>query len=419
MSESDDEAAEAYYEAAQRRLGCLGTSLVDIQCFYYACLLEKFAFRPLQSWMYLQQAATRLRVYHMERRGEEKRRHTSGQDDSHHFEQRAFWTIRKAERYIFINSTTRVDLPLVVQGRVTDYAIYDTSREFATELGITLASDLTGFEYPATFSTPPESLNHLSPNGDGDDTDMSDVFSPRRNESIWFFYVTEISLRRTLDEVLSVIYEKGEQSWIENIDLVCRQYYESEKQISDWYYITNPSLSPQVSQKANHHLGRQSHLPPSMRYDAASQPHNEMGYYLESRLEEWNECILRPLVYYCLHYPPSKPPTPSITALAQRDMTLCVNCILRCASYDRHGGTWVVLRRAFRCTLIMLAAVVADGPLRPPENWRELTRTSIATLARWSVGARDLQRMRRVLERVFCAVCNLEADIMLVESRGV
>lgn len=116
MSESDDEAAEAYYEAAQRRLGCLGTSLVDVQCFYYACLLEKFAFRPLQSWMYLQQAATRLRIYHMERRGKEKRLHTSGQDGyraesspsttSYHFEQRAFWTIRKAERYIFINSTT-------------------------------------------------------------------------------------------------------------------------------------------------------------------------------------------------------------------------------------------------------------------------------------------------------------------------
>lgn len=63
---------------------------------------------------------------------------------------------------------------------------------------------------------------------------MSDVFSPRRNEFIWFFYLAEISLRRTFDEVLSVIYEKGEQNWIENIDLVCRQYYESEKQISDW-----------------------------------------------------------------------------------------------------------------------------------------------------------------------------------------
>jgi len=243
MSESDDEAAEAYYEAAQRRFGFLGTSLVDIQCFYYASLFERYAFRPLQAWMYLQQAATRLRVHNMQRHGQENRLRMGGQGDypvesestgagsaiSYHLEQRAFWTIHKAERYLYLDRTT-VDLLLIVQFRLANCAIHDTSREFATALGITLASDLTGFKSPTAFPTPPESLNNLTP---GDDGDMSDVFSPRRNEFIWFFYLAEISLRRTLDEVLSVIYEKGEQSWIENIDLVCRQYYESEKQISD------------------------------------------------------------------------------------------------------------------------------------------------------------------------------------------
>ena len=155
-----------------------------------------------------------------------------------------------------------------------------------------------------------------------------------------------------------------------------------------------------------------------MRYDPASQPDNEMGYYLESRFEEWNECILRPLAYYCLHYPSTKPPTPSIVALAQRHMTLCENCILRCANYDRHGGTWLVLRRAFRSTLIILAAVVAYGPVQPPETWRELTSTTIITLTRWSAGVRDLQRMRRVLERVLSAVCDAEASRMVVENEA-
>lgn len=152
-----------------------------------------------------------------------------------------------------------------------------------------------------------------------------------------------------------------------------------------------------------------------MRYDPTSQPNNEMAYYLEGRMEEWNECILRPLVYYCLHSPPGKPPPPAIVALGQRDMTLCVNCIMRCASHGRHGGTWVVLRRTFRCTLIILAAVLAEGPLRPPENWQELTGVSIATLRRWAPGVRDLQRMGRVLERVFRAVCEVDASRMPVE----
>jgi len=157
-----------------------------------------------------------------------------------------------------------------------------------------------------------------------------------------------------------------------------------------------------------------------MRYDPASQPNNEMAYYLEGRFEEWNEYVLRPLVYYCLHHPPTKPPTLSIASLAQRHMALCASCIVRCASHGRHGGTWMVLRRAFRCALIMLAAVVAAvgadgrGPslLRPPVNWTELTRLLLATLARWEVGVRDLQRMRSVLERVFRAVCVWESTRM-------
>lgn len=102
---------------------------------------------------------------------------------------------------------------------------------------MTLASDLSSFEYPAAFPTPPETLNRLI-SKDDEDCDMSDVFSPRRNEFIWFFYLAQISLRRTLDEVLSVMYEKGEQNWVENIDLICRQHEESKKQIADWYVKT-------------------------------------------------------------------------------------------------------------------------------------------------------------------------------------
>lgn len=108
------------------------------------------------------------------------------------------------------------------------------TREFATELGITLASDLSCFEYPVAFPTPPETLDQVVAAEDGDDAGLADYSSPRRNQLVWFFYLAQISLRRSLDEVLSVIYEKGEKHWIENIDLVCRQYYESKKQIADW-----------------------------------------------------------------------------------------------------------------------------------------------------------------------------------------
>jgi len=110
LSAPDDEAAEAYYETARRRLGCLGTSLIDIQCFYYAALFERFAFRPLQAWVNLQQAATRLRLHHMGGHGARNRLPMGVSEDydtepdpwavSYHFEQRAFWSIHKGEKYV-------------------------------------------------------------------------------------------------------------------------------------------------------------------------------------------------------------------------------------------------------------------------------------------------------------------------------
>lgn len=145
-----------------------------------------------------------------------------------------------------------------------------------------------------------------------------------------------------------------------------------------------------------------------MRYEPTTAPSNEMGFYLMSRFEEWSECVLRPLAYYALHRPAPAP----VATLAQRHMALCERCILRCAGYDRHGGTWMVLRRAFRCALVMLAAVVAGGPVKAPEAWRELVGTAIGTLRRWEGGARDLGRMRRVLERAFWRVCEVVEERM-------
>ena len=81
-------------------------------------------------------------------------------------------------------------------------------------------------------------LDRLIASDDSDEeaseSDVPDLFSPRRNEFIWFFYLAQISLRRTLDELLALIYAKGEQNWIENIDMFHRQYHESKKQIADW-----------------------------------------------------------------------------------------------------------------------------------------------------------------------------------------
>lgn len=92
-------------------------------------------------------------------------------------------------------------------------------------------TDLQQFDYPISFPSPPESLTlhtethpHLPDGGlDRHDEELS-----------WYFFLAEISLRRTINDVLLLFYSMSEEQWIDNIDLICRQFDESIKQISLW-----------------------------------------------------------------------------------------------------------------------------------------------------------------------------------------
>jgi hypothetical protein len=66
LEDVSDEAkvtAESYYLAAKKRIGLLGTSVPDVQCFFLASVYEKYALRPLQAWFCIQQASTRLQAH--------------------------------------------------------------------------------------------------------------------------------------------------------------------------------------------------------------------------------------------------------------------------------------------------------------------------------------------------------------------
>lgn len=92
--------AEPYYAAAQKRMGLLGNTIQDIQCYFFATIFEKFALRPLRAWCYIQQACSRLETRLLQR-GERPWaafRDTSPED--YHLEQRLFWSCFRAERQV-------------------------------------------------------------------------------------------------------------------------------------------------------------------------------------------------------------------------------------------------------------------------------------------------------------------------------
>lgn len=87
--------AETYYEAACKRIGYLGTTLMDIQCLYLAGIYKKHTLRILEAWFLTEQACSRLHAYLLC-----QRRPTGPYEQSdYRLEQRLYWSCVKAERY--------------------------------------------------------------------------------------------------------------------------------------------------------------------------------------------------------------------------------------------------------------------------------------------------------------------------------
>ena len=95
----DQEGAEAYYVAAQKRLGLLGNSIQDIQCFFLAAMFEKTALHPLRAWHHIQQACNRLETRLLQRGEKPSALFKEPKPDDYHLEQRLFWSCFRAERF--------------------------------------------------------------------------------------------------------------------------------------------------------------------------------------------------------------------------------------------------------------------------------------------------------------------------------
>ncbi|RMJ14395.1 hypothetical protein CDV36_005933 [Fusarium kuroshium] len=344
--------AEAYFLAAKKRLGLLGDSLLDIQCLFLAFIYEKTYFRHLQAWFYLQQAATRLQVRLLKTGTRPWVTCDSSGPNDLHIEQRVFWSCFRAEREFLLE----IDLP---------------------------PSGLGDLSYPDPLPEPP--LTFATLGADVETKALSPTnYDSRFEERGWCYYLAEISLRRTIDDTLQHLAEGGEKSWLSNPPQLIRQYHELEKQRSLWRF----------------------HLPTIVQFDDEQVPDNEFAFGLRGRFLEWNELLLRPVLYHVLHLPSDQTPLQECVELAEKAIHLCVQKIYEYQHTLRHGGSWFITRRIFAyACLILAAATQPERRIKLPVRWGSAIQVAIQALGFWSQDAADVRHMALALDSMFSNMC--------------
>lgn len=98
-------------------------------------------------------------------------------------------------------------------------------------------SGLDSFAYPDAFPLPPAELfSHVSPRTARLPEGLAEEERQRQaSERGWYYYLSEISVRRTIDATLDSLYRQGPEYWMKNPEYLIRQYEITEEQISSWY----------------------------------------------------------------------------------------------------------------------------------------------------------------------------------------
>lgn len=352
--------AEAYFQASRKRIGLLDDSMTSVQCLFFASVYEKHAMRPIEACHYIQQGISRLQVLRL------RRRDVNLGSDGELSEDRLFWSLFKAERYLQLYpvSTDRV---------------LTVNSELLPEVGLPRVWPQSGDPREA-LPAPPIHTSSVHT--------LNDNATSESDERGWYFYLAEISLRRRIEDTIAVMYEHTEAHWTHHQRMLISRYDECKRQVDLCH----------------------SYLHPCVQFSDTTFPSNELSFYLRGRFYEWRMLLLRPFLYCTVNSPPDSC-LPEFESLAIEYLNLCGENITHLSYNGRHGGTWFACRSAFSCALPLLAGVLSNNEAFRLPNWLYLVQLSLRTLARWAAEAQDVEAMHVVLDSALNEVCkrvNLE-----------
>lgn len=121
------------------------------------------------------------------------------------------------------------------------WSCYKSECELRAEIELPNSS-LADFHYPDMYPSPPDVPSEVS---HGEATFQSglqrssggrrSLGSHRQHEQSWFYYLTEITLRRIVNRVLNVLYSDDHPSWTdETVPYLIKAASEFEQQLDEW-----------------------------------------------------------------------------------------------------------------------------------------------------------------------------------------
>ncbi|KAJ5770035.1 uncharacterized protein N7511_002086 [Penicillium nucicola] len=344
------EEAESYFILARRRIGNLSHSIAGVQCLFLSGVFYMYTFRPLDAYQSFHQASVMYQVYAKSKQG------AASIPSDLKTEQRLFWSCFKSECEIL----SEIDLP---------------------------HSGVSHLDYVHIFPSPPHSdIITANPNSVllPDSAEQArHGMANRDQEQGWFYYLSEIALRRIGNRILESLYKDGFESWTKlNIPSTIQIANEFLRQLTEWCEC----------------------LPAPMRVDDKGQgilSSEELPWLLYVRLREIRSWILRPFVFLAIHLPLDDHRHLSLEPFVADALVGYTELIEANSVCHRHHGTWYMLRLAFTSAVCLLAA--ARQNLGTP-RLRESVELTIECLRYWEIEAPgDIQKARVILEEEYLA----------------
>ena len=297
----DLQLAESCYILACRRLGLLKHTVLGAQCHFFAGVYLMYTLRPLSSWNHFHHASVSY-LLHLKTTGSSGASlpYTDWQFMSslsrkqRRLEQSLYWSCFKSE------SEFRVELPLP-QSEIAEFEhpnIFPSPPSPA-------ATDHHGFSETSPASIPSyadfdnvghgNTLHQVSSMSDEDRELREHSKRLCNEEESWYYYLTEVALRRIGNQVINSFYRQQPQTWM-NIRPLIKMAMEFDLQVSAW----SAHLPPVMQQYEITSAIRAPRSDPDDNTKASSAS-KELSWATENRLLEMKSWLYQPFLYFMIH----------------------------------------------------------------------------------------------------------------------